>query len=298
MPSPACPRTPSPSARPDRQLRLEKTTFPPVGSPNKERTHGTAVRSQPLSPGGGGGQQAELCAPKRCAAPRAQPPVPGPDPSPKSANPGPKSTDPIAWFQTREPCCLALIPVAPQYQPHIRSPSAAAPLPLPGPAPHPARPNTRCPARASVPVSPRPRQHSCPAPLSARISTGATSNVPSLLQPHVPLHPSAPGRGQRAGMGLSRGTGAQQGDGALQPTQPRGCPALGGHGWVSPRAGAILSPPSAARPHAWHSPVPSWGPLNKLPGSGQNSFPSKLLPRPQILLTLRLLSSSESGSLA
>lgn len=152
-----------------------------------------------------------------------------------------------------------------------RSPSAAAPNPLPKLAPCPAHPKPRCPAHASVPVSPRPRQHSCPAPLSARISTGATSNVPSLLQPHVPPHPSAPGWGQRTGTGLSTGTGAVQ---------------LWGAQLGDPKSRSEPVPSERSTPPRVAQPCPQLGPLHKLPGSGQNSFPSKLLARPQTLLLL------------
>lgn len=220
MPSPAWPRTPSPSARPDRQLRLEKTTFPPAGSPNKARTHGTAVRSQPLSPGGPTSRA--LCSetPHR---PRCLAPSPAPNPQ----TPAPKARTPSLGSKC-EPWCPALIPVPPGTSPisaplHAaepsRSPSAAAPNPLPKLAPCPAHPKARCPAHASVPVSPRPRQHSSPAPLSARISTGATSSVPP------PAPATRPPASISTGLGTTHGDGAQHGGQGL-PSHggAAGCP--------------------------------------------------------------------------
>lgn len=178
-----------------------------------------------------------------------------PSPAPNPQTPVPKARTPSLGSKC-EPWCPALIPVPPGTSPisaplHAaepsRSPSAAAPNPLPKLAPCPAHPKARGPAHASVPVSPRPRQHSSPAPLSARISTGATSSVsPPLLQPHVPPHPSAPGWGQRTGTGLSTGDrgcpamGAQLG---VPTSRERACPLRAQH---VPRRGTAPSPAGAA----------------------------------------------------
>lgn len=87
LPVPACPRTPSPSARP---AQLEKITFPLLGNPKQTRAH-TAPLSAP-SLRAQGGRQAELCARKHHVVPTDPhgrphahgPRAPGPKPGPKA----------------------------------------------------------------------------------------------------------------------------------------------------------------------------------------------------------------------
>lgn len=289
MPSPAWPRTPSPSARPDRQLRLEKTTFPPAGSPNKERTHGTAVRSQPLSPWGGGPTSRALCSETPRSSVRTAPRCLAPIPAPNPQTPAPKARTPLLGSKC-EPWCLALIPVPPVpalYQPPCTQQSQAGPhQPLPQiPCPSWLRaPHTPKRGAQHMPASPCPQGHvSTPVLLPCQ---PASAQEPPPASPPCSSHTSPRIHQHQAGDN-ARGQGSARG---------RGLPSHGGHSWVAPKAGASLSPPSAARPHAWHSPVPSWGHSKSCRAPAKTPSPANSLRGHKPCCCCCDCSSSESGS--
>lgn len=288
MPSPAWPRTPSPSARPDRQLRLEKTTFPPAGSPNKERTHGTAVRSQPLSPGGGPTSRA-LCSetPRSSvrtapgAWPRSQPQIHKPWPQKHGPRRSVPNVNPGAWPSSQCPPVPALyqLPCVQQSQAGPHQPLPQIPCPSWLRAPH--TPNQ---GAQHMPVSPCPQGHvSSPVLLPCQ---PASAQEPPPESPPCSSHTSPRIHQHQAGDN-ARGQGSARG---------RGLSSHGGHSWVAPKAGAILSPPSAARPHAWHSPVPSWGHSTSCRAPAKTPSPANSLRGHKPCCCCCDCSSSESGS--